>query len=103
MTDDSRPERDALHDVWTLATLLLCLFHISQAVWRWLLDGKHEIKKDHRQSLMHDFLILCRSKSELEANDLYIECRRNAKQYPNYLEYLKGLWERRNEWCLCYR
>lgn len=103
MTDDSKPEREALHDIWPLAVLLLCLFHICQAVWRWLLDGKHGIRKDHRQSFMHDFLLLCRSKTESEANELYSISVHNARNYPSYLEYLKGLWARRAEWCLCYR
>ena len=103
MTDDSQPERDALRDVWGLAKLLLCLFHISQAVWRWLLDAKHGIQKEHRQSLMHDFLILCRSKSELEAFKLYVACCRNGKEYSNYVDYMENLWQRREEWCLFYR
>ena len=34
MTDDCTAERSAIHEVWPLCTLLLCIFHVLQAVWR---------------------------------------------------------------------
>ena len=51
ITDDCSSERKALHSVFPKSTLLLCTFHLLQAVWRWLWDSKHGINKDHRQSL----------------------------------------------------
>lgn len=51
ITDDCLPERKALHTAFPDATLLLCTFHILQAVWRWLWNANHGILKDHRQSL----------------------------------------------------
>ena len=36
VTDDSDAERNALSSVWPEAVLRLCLFHVPQAVWRWL-------------------------------------------------------------------
>ncbi|CAG8796174.1 8023_t:CDS:2 [Gigaspora margarita] len=38
MTDDCNAERKALCNTWDKATLLLCVFHFLQAVWRWLWD-----------------------------------------------------------------
>ncbi|XP_037501563.1 uncharacterized protein LOC119375459 [Rhipicephalus sanguineus] len=34
MTDNSRPEKDALRSVWPSAQQLLCHFHVLQAEWR---------------------------------------------------------------------
>jgi len=39
MTDDSAAEREAIAKVWPLTHLLLCQFHVNQAVWRWLQQG----------------------------------------------------------------
>ena len=46
ITDDSAAERSALSTVWPEALLLLCHFHVMQAVWRWLWDSKHKISMD---------------------------------------------------------
>ena len=51
ITDDCLAERKALHSVFPQAVLLLCTFHLLQAVWRWLWDSRHGIKKEDRQSL----------------------------------------------------
>lgn len=40
MTDDSAAERDAIAEVWAQTLLFLCQFHVNQAVWRWLMQGK---------------------------------------------------------------
>lgn len=85
MTDDCWAERDALRDVWDQSVLLLCLFHVTQSVWRWLLDAKHGIDKEDREWLMRDFLLLIRAKTTVEAYRLYAECRRSGQIYPNYL------------------
>lgn len=105
MTDDSDPERDALDYVWRGSILLLCIFHVAQAVWRWLWDARHEIAKDDRQKLMSDFLALLRCTSREEAPLLYEKCcdAEVSKKYPNYLAYLKKYWDRKLDWCLAYR
>ena len=51
ITDDCLSERKAIHSVFPQASLLLCTFHVLQAVWRWLWDGKHKVEKCHRQCL----------------------------------------------------
>lgn len=51
ITDDCTAERKALHAVFPQSVLLLCSFHLLQAVWRWLWDSKHGIQKHHRQGL----------------------------------------------------
>lgn len=105
MTDDSDAERNALGFVWQGATLLLCIFHVAQSIWRWLWDSKHCIDKDDRQPLMKEFLVLMRCNSWTDAIILYKTCCNNeiARKYPNYVNYLAKYWDRRQYWCLAYR
>ena len=48
MTDNCDELRDALHAVWPKSTLLLCIFHLMQQVWRWLFDKNHCIAQMDR-------------------------------------------------------
>ena len=50
MIDDSMSERDGLRQIWPTAHLFLCTFHFLQSIWRWLLNTKHGINCDERQS-----------------------------------------------------
>ncbi|MEZ4977666.1 MAG: hypothetical protein R2772_00015 [Chitinophagales bacterium] len=43
MTDDSDAEVAALERVWPESVHKLCIFHVAQAMWRWLWDSKHSI------------------------------------------------------------
>jgi len=43
MTDDSAAEREAVLKTWPETQLLLCQFHVNQAVWRWLQQGRVRI------------------------------------------------------------
>lgn len=105
MTDDSQPERDGFLSVWDETTLLLCLFHVPQAVWRWLYNAKNGIDHRDRQSLMHDFLLLMRARSKREAIELYQKCFQNplAAKYGNWQNYLANYWERRTLWVMAFR
>ena len=52
ITDDSDAERGALAEVWPQSKLLLCIFHVLQAAWRWLWNSKNAIAKSDRKSLI---------------------------------------------------
>ena len=52
MTDNCAPERNALAAVWPSSKQLLCVFHILQQIWRWLLSSKNGVSKSDRQDLM---------------------------------------------------
>lgn len=52
VTDDSEAEQEALRKVFPLSKRLLCVFHILQALWRWLTDRDHHISQEHWQPLM---------------------------------------------------
>ena len=60
MTDDDAPEKGALQNQWPDSTQLVCIFHFLQAMWRWLWDSKHEIKKDDRKYVVYAEHGLCR-------------------------------------------
>lgn len=50
MTDDSSAEKGALQNLWPETPQFLCHFHVAQAEWRWLVDGKED-----RQKMMREF------------------------------------------------
>lgn len=52
MTDDSSAERNALNKVFPTSKLLLCSFHVCQAMWRRPWDTNHGIENMHRKSVM---------------------------------------------------
>lgn len=45
LTDNDLKERNPLHKQFPHSTLLLCQFHVLKAIWAWMLDSKHQIKK----------------------------------------------------------
>ena len=55
MTDNCDELRRNLHRSWPNATLLLCIFHVLQQVWRWLYERQHGISKEVRVEIMKLF------------------------------------------------
>jgi len=103
VTDDSVAERSALSEVWPGTLLLLCHFHVMQAVWRWLWDAKHMIAKEDRKPLMQGFRAVLYSPDKTEAAELFNDLVNTADLYGNFEQHLQALWERRAEWCLAWR
>jgi len=87
MTDDSDAEENALLSTWPDAILRLCLFHVPQAVWRWLWLASHNISKDDRQTLMDEFRRIMYCVTE----DAFEEAinSETAVEYENYQKYLE--------------
>ncbi|XP_070394291.1 uncharacterized protein Rab39 isoform X2 [Dermacentor albipictus] len=69
MSDNSRPEKDALKKAWPAAEQLLCQFHVLQAEWRWLTAAGNKVPKEDRRQLMAAFqkILYAKDKSQLEA------------------------------------
>lgn len=105
VTDDSDAERNALSSVWPEAVLRLCLFHVPQAVWRWLWSASHNISKEDRQILMAEFRRIMYCTTEQEAETAFEEALNSetAIEYENYQKYLEAWWERKELWCLAWR
>ncbi|XP_059401022.1 uncharacterized protein LOC132132600 isoform X2 [Carassius carassius] len=51
LTDDSKAEKGAIAQVFPEAAQLLCIFHLLQAVWRWLWNKEHEVEMKDRQTM----------------------------------------------------
>jgi len=105
MTDDSDAERNALHGCWPQSALKLCLFHVPQAVWRWLWSEPHGIAKDDRKTLMAEFRKIIYSFTEDEASNAFDEAfnSETAVEYKKYQEYLQSWWDRRELWSMPWR
>lgn len=105
MTDDSDAEREALRRTWPHSKSLLCLFHVSQSVWRWLWSASNGICHDHRPILMKSFRSVIYAQTDEEAKVRYQSAIESdiGKLYPRWLWYIDTYWKWRELWCLAYR
>ena len=55
ITDDSAAERNAIELCWPNSKRFLCIFHVLQALWRWLWNANNQIRKDDRSIIISDF------------------------------------------------
>lgn len=85
--------------------MLLCVFHVLQAFWTWLHDGKNKINKEHRQVLMNKMKELVYAKTEQTLKSKYQELASDitVKLYPKFLQHIKNYWPKRQRWALCFR
>ncbi|KAJ8947638.1 hypothetical protein NQ314_008571 [Rhamnusium bicolor] len=105
MTDDSASERNALSSVYPSSRLLLCLFHLAQALWRWLWASENHILNEDRKPIMNMFQCIiyssCIEEAESQYDIMLTESR--CKTYPHLMAHIASIWERRTEWCLYLR
>lgn len=104
MTDDSISEQKAIYDIWPQSKRMLCVFHVLQAVFRWLSKTKNGIPK-HQQTLIYkDFQNILYSKNIQEMTINYNLALENANLFPNYVNYLTNYWWPKREcWAKAYR
>ena len=103
MTDNSDAERLAFRTVWPESDLLLCRFHICQAVWRWLSKNENNIPTNQRPILYQDFNKILVSLTTSEAQENYNVAKESGKFHKTWLSYMESYWTRRETWCLAYR
>ncbi|XP_030838984.1 uncharacterized protein LOC756446 isoform X2 [Strongylocentrotus purpuratus] len=105
ITDDCLAERKALNAVFPNSVLLLCTFHVLQAVWRWLWDSKHGIKKDHRQSLfaLVKAILYADDFSGVESAYDRAQNHPDVRRYPGFATHLETLYDRRQVWAQAFR
>lgn len=104
MTDNSSAEIEAIAQVWPESNHLLCIFHILQAVWRWLWDSTHGIPMNVKSALMNDFQEIVYARNIEDMNYLYKKCLDSGKEYEQWLNYITVYyWSCKEKWCLCYR
>ena len=103
MTDDSDSLRNSLSASWPSSELLLCQFHVLQALWTWLWDGKHNIQKPDKPVLLRLFRQVLYSESEAQLSDNLEEMYASpvCLKYPNFQAHLMSkILPRINAWCL---
>lgn len=105
MTDDAEAERKALGKVYPDSTLLLCSFHILQALWRFLWDAKHKVQKEDRPYILKAVKEMLYAKTEADLDKYYNELCRDEKtqKYDCLVTHLRRLYQRRTEWGHCFR
>jgi hypothetical protein len=105
LTDNCKEERNALQFTWPLATLLLCIFHILQQTWRWLLERKHGISQSHRPHIFNLFKTTLYANSEESFEECYSDLLGDeiVQSYENALEYFEDLQGAKQEFALCFR
>ena len=52
LTDDCQAEQNSLLTIWNDIILLLCAFHLLQALWRWEWNSDYKIDKRDRPPIM---------------------------------------------------
>lgn len=103
MTDDCTALRQGVHAVYPQASLILCIFHLLQALWRWLWDAHNQIRKQDRPYLLNILkeLIYAESSMELETRYQQIHEDEVVSRYPNFKHHVSNIFTRRGTWALC--
>lgn len=103
MTTDWAPLRQALHEVFPKASLLLCIFHLLQAMWRWLWNSSNEVPKEHRAHLLKSFRDLVHASTPTALMEDYTMLKKDhiASQHPKFLKHLAEVFRKREEWAIC--
>ena len=107
LTDNNNEERAAVSNAWPTAFLALCLFHVMEAVWRWLFDKKNGIREGDRQLLIWMVKEIAYSDKIDEAESTYRrlvnEINGLPPHYSNFRDYFdKFVWVNEQSWCKAY-
>ena len=89
MTDDC-DQKGALSGVWPHSVLLLCIFHVLQAMWSWIWDAKHGIKHEDKAHLLQLFRQVLYAETNVEVSDRLEEiyADKTVLKYPTYQKHL---------------
>lgn len=103
MTDDDDGLREGLKQALEDITLLLCIFHILQAVWRWVNSNESEIEKDHR-TVIYNLFSACLYAKDFETHS---RCKVDLYSSPHFNESCREYFDKKFKkvkfWALCYR
>ena len=106
LTDDSDSERLALAAAWPQLTLLLCQFHLLQALWQWLWSGSHRIDKNDRAPLLKLFreIVYCDTEILFEEAEKDMKADPLYRKYPAFKKHIEeDVLPRKDTWSLLYR
>lgn len=102
-TDDCTALRQALHEAFPKTTLLLCDFHLLQAMWRWLWDSSNEVPIENRAHLLKSFKGLVYASTPTALMEGYTRLMEDhvASQHPKFVQHLQEVFKQRDEWAIC--
>lgn len=105
ITDDSSSERLSLRQSFPNSKLILCIFHVLQATWRYIWDAKTAVHKDDRVELFSFVKSLVYSKTVDELSEKYNGALTSptVQKYPRFHAYFQKLYNRHEEWAICFR
>ncbi len=102
-TADCPPLRNVLQSLCPSSRLLLNVFQILEAGWKWLWKLENAVDSKYRKSFYNYLqrMIYCAQPEILDI--IYAEFLNdgNVQKYENYVDYVKKLYQRRNEWAVC--
>ncbi|CAI6348160.1 unnamed protein product [Macrosiphum euphorbiae] len=102
ITDNAAAEINAIENNWPNSIHLLCIFHVCQAVWRWVWDSKNSIPKEKRPIIMKSFQSILYADTVHSSEKCFNESIKNS-EFPNWSRYLNEHWQTRHKWCLAWR
>ncbi|XP_059210130.1 uncharacterized protein si:dkey-75a21.2 [Centropristis striata] len=105
MSDDCPALRQALQGAFPEATLVLSVFHLLQAMWRWLWSSSNGVPKQHRAPLLKSFrgLVYASTPTALMKRYNSLLGHHVASQNPKFVRHLQEVFMRREEWAMCLR
>ncbi|KAK3911144.1 Merlin [Frankliniella fusca] len=105
MTDDCPNERNAIRSAFPGIILLLCLFHVLQAFWRYLWNREHNVALKNRPELFYVLRDLAYAPDENTFNQRKEEALENPMllSHTLVLNHIEKFLGRSKEWALFQR
>lgn len=103
VTDDSLSEHMAINETWPHSKIFLCIFHVLQSVWRWLVKTKNSVPESKQKVYYEHFRDIMYAKTEDDCKSKYELAVAEAADSDSYLRYLNSYWQRKHMWALAYR
>ncbi|XP_052131256.1 uncharacterized protein LOC127751567 [Frankliniella occidentalis] len=105
ISDASTSERNSVSDCWPMAVLLLCLFHVLQAMWRYIWDSHNGVEFKDKAYVYYLFREIVYAPTVEEFNNAYEEAMQDQRLllYPIVWKHFDDYKKKAKEWALCYR
>lgn len=103
MTDDSEAEHIAIRSCWTNSKILLCIFHVLQSFWKWLINSENKIFREDAVKYFQNLKSIIYAPTNESCETFYAQLLSMAGQYQNFINYITTYWERRDVWTMSNR
>eukprot|EP00057_Strongylocentrotus_purpuratus_P010667 XP_011665141.1 PREDICTED: uncharacterized protein LOC105438693 isoform X2 [Strongylocentrotus purpuratus] len=103
MTDDCAAEQNAIRRVFPASNCLLCVFHVLQAAWRWLWNGKNQIPQAQRSNHLQHLKRLIYARTTEELDQLYQQSLQDPILSEKFKKHLTGYYGRKEKWAIACR